>query len=372
MLFKSKKERVNKSPISILKSTVGLSKTTQDLSDWSASRTRARKTQELEMNKSNTFSINFALDYTCHRSNGQNQSKSLDFCGHCNSCQIINHLNHMKQWFNRASHVVIKEFLINLVMRINNVNIYRHLDDLLRPIAQSKDYLYARNKYLPSNEQDQFKATNNRCLTDDYVNKQIESINVWYTKASSFIKLNFMLSLLNKCDQAIVFEVINKIKSILDSMPQEMQSQHNQYKTHSHKQDHSNATSKQTKKTQFVLDDVDAEIVLDAFDEEEDKLQNEEDKLANNELNKIFYEVPNSKHVDFIRQLPVHLSKLILKSLNKKSLYNCLFVSKYWYNLIKEVHKETILNKALVSDILLLRVGFSFLPYILLPYRIFF
>jgi F-box/WD-40 domain protein 10 len=357
MFFKSNKERLNKPTISTLNRPVESNKTTKDLSDWTASRIRARKTQELEMNKSNTFSINFALDYTCHRSNGQNQSKSLDFCGDCNSCQILNRLNHMKQWFNRASHVVIKEFLINLIIHINNVNIYRHLDDLLRPIAQSKDYLYARNKYLPSNEQDQFKATNNRCLTDDYVNKQIESINVWYTKASSFIKLNFMLSLLNRCDQAIVFEVINKIKSILDSMPEEESAL--QTPTQTWHRSHSNTGNKRAKKTQFVVEDIDVEIVLDAFDEEEDKFQNEEDKFATNELNKIFYEAPNSKHVDFIRQLPVHLSKLILKSLNKKSLHNCLFVSKYWYNLIREVHKETVLNKGLISDILLLRVGIN-------------
>lgn len=51
----------------------------------------------------------------------------------------------------------------------------------------------------------------------------------------------------------------------------------------------------------------------------------------------------------------MHLSKRILNSLNKKSLYNCLFVCKYWSNLIKEVHKEGFLHKILLDDMMLLK-----------------
>lgn len=52
----------------------------------------------------------------------------------------------------------------------------------------------------------------------------------------------------------------------------------------------------------------------------------------------------------------MHLSKKILNSLSKKQLYNCLFVCKYWCNLIKEVHKEGFLHKILIDDMMLLKV----------------
>jgi hypothetical protein len=54
----------------------------------------------LKMTKSYNFNINSALDYTCHRLSGND--KSIDFCGKCNSCQIINNLNGLKQWFDRG------------------------------------------------------------------------------------------------------------------------------------------------------------------------------------------------------------------------------------------------------------------------------
>ena len=63
-----------------------------------------------------------------------------------------------------------------------------------------------------------------------------------------------------------------------------------------------------------------------------------------------------AKQVDFIRNLPVHLSKSILSSLEKKTLHNCLFVCKYWTNLAKEVNKEAILHKVLQDDMMLLKV----------------
>lgn len=129
------------------------------------------------MTKSYNFNINQALDYTCHRQ--LDNDKAYDFCGTCNSCQIIKYLNNMKQWFYRASQMTIKKFLIGLLVRVNNVKIYKYLNDLLKPITESKDFVYARNKFLPSCDEDHLKLANNRCLDNDYVNRQINFIWNW-------------------------------------------------------------------------------------------------------------------------------------------------------------------------------------------------
>ena len=176
---------------------------------------RPRALNNRVMTKSYNFSLNLALDYTCHRLSGDN--KSINFCSKCNSCQIVSQLNSLKQWFDRASQLTIKTFLNGLIVRINNIKIYKYLNDLLKPLTESKDFMYARNKFLPSCEEDQLKVTNNRCLDNEYVNKQINDVWNWYSNSSNYIKLNFMLSLLNKCDQAIVFMIIIKIKSILET-----------------------------------------------------------------------------------------------------------------------------------------------------------
>ena len=168
-----------------------------------------------KLRKSFSFNLNHALDYTCN--NLALDSTANQYCGKCNSCQIITYLNNLKQWFDRASHITLKKFLLGLINRINNLRLLNYLNDLLSPLTECKDFVYARNKYLPSCEEDHSKPTNNRCLDEAYVSKQIEQIWQWYSKANYFIKLNFILSVLNKCEQAIVFLVIIKIKSILDA-----------------------------------------------------------------------------------------------------------------------------------------------------------
>jgi len=170
------------------------------------------KKQPAAMTKSYNFNIGNALDYTCNRN-----TSDVNFCGQCNSCQIINYLNNLKHWFDRASHITLKKFLIGLVTRVNNLKIYKYLSDLLRPLTDSKDFVYARNKFIPSCDEDHLKATNNRCLDGDYINKQINLIWNWYSNSNGYIKLNFMLGLLKKCDQALVAIIILQVKTILDS-----------------------------------------------------------------------------------------------------------------------------------------------------------
>jgi hypothetical protein len=250
-----------------------------------------------KMTKSYNFNINYALDYTCHRLVGND--KSIDFCGKCNSCQIINNLNNLKQWFDRASHILVKKFLSGLVMRINNLKIYKYLNDLLKPLTESKDFVYARNKFVPSCEQDHLKATNNRCLNSDYVEKQIDDIWNWYSQSSNYVKLNFMLSLLNKCEQATVFIVIINIQSVLDAnqAPESVESSMGLYANNNNNNFvYSHNEDEILRRTKLFFDESESEMVCDAFDAEEE-MHAEEDV----EVQQILNNTIDSKYVDFIR-----------------------------------------------------------------------
>lgn len=63
-----------------------------------------------------------------------------------------------------------------------------------------------------------------------------------------------------------------------------------------------------------------------------------------------------ARHKDFIRSLPVHLSKYILKLLDKTSLSHALLVSQNWRALVLEVHDEERINQLLEEDVMLMQV----------------
>ena len=64
-----------------------------------------------------------------------------------------------------------------------------------------------------------------------------------------------------------------------------------------------------------------------------------------------------SRHKDFIRCLPVHLSKMILSMLDMATLYNALCVSPNWRKLVEEVRVEFGVNQQLREEVMLMQVG---------------
>jgi hypothetical protein len=190
---------------------------------------------------------------------------------------------------------MIKKFLSGLVFRINNLKIYKYLNDLLKPLTESKDFVYARNKFVPSLKEDHLKATNNRCLDADYIEKQINEIWNWYSTASNFVKLNFMLSLLNKCEQATVFIVIINIQTVLESSPLPPESIESSMGMYNQNSKYGNE-DEIIRRTRLFFDDSESEMVCDAYDAEEE-MHAEDD----NEVQKILNSSNDSKPVDFIR-----------------------------------------------------------------------
>ena len=70
-----------------------------------------------------------------------------------------------------------------------------------------------------------------------------------------------------------------------------------------------------------------------------------------------------ARHRDFIRSLPIHLSKYILGFLDTVSLHNCVLVSQHWRILIEEVHKEYYVNQHLWEEVMLMQVGLTNITY---------
>ncbi|XP_048576001.1 F-box/WD repeat-containing protein 10 [Nematostella vectensis] len=62
-----------------------------------------------------------------------------------------------------------------------------------------------------------------------------------------------------------------------------------------------------------------------------------------------------TKYKDFLRCLPVHLSKYILGMLDKNSLTNCLCISKHWRLLAEEVQSDFMVHQLMSEEIMLMQ-----------------
>lgn len=110
---------------------------------------------------------------------------------------------------------------------------------------------------------------------------------------------------------------------------------------------------------QFPGYDLGDEIENDAGDEDDDS-------LFGSSLDPAYMVIPTSakayagvaKHMDLVRLLPVHISKMILSLLDKTSLMNALCVSTSWRILVEEVHRDAYVNQQLWEEVMLMQVTF--------------
>uniref|UniRef100_H0X8M1 B box-type domain-containing protein n=1 Tax=Otolemur garnettii TaxID=30611 RepID=H0X8M1_OTOGA len=66
-----------------------------------------------------------------------------------------------------------------------------------------------------------------------------------------------------------------------------------------------------------------------------------------------------SKYRDFIRLLPIHLSKYILRMLDKNSLHKCFFVSQHWAIVAQQVKMELSAQNFIQNQITILQGSYS-------------
>jgi hypothetical protein len=284
------------------------------------------------------------------------------------SSQINEYLSDLAQWFHKASHITQLKLLCDLITRLNDYAAYDHLNKILFPFSKSKDLIYTRNKLLPSCEQDHLKATNNRCLTTSYISAHLNQILNWYRSSCVSVKLNFILRVLKLCDQVLIYalaarlEMISNKRMVVSPLTSLTSRARSAFAPGFKHFSNTNAFSKTVANIRNDLDDLADDVEDFEFELFIDVLNNDyDDSDSSTYLNKsVIANTLKKKYVDFVRMLPIHLSKLILNKLDIQSLHTCLFVSKFWYRIVKEVRKEVKLHRTLIADVLLLRVRVCF------------
>lgn len=65
---------------------------------------------------------------------------------------------------------------------------------------------------------------NKRCLTKSYVSTQINELWSWYlrTSTSDYVKVNFFLGMLQRCEQSVVLFTVQNLKEMLHDLATKM------------------------------------------------------------------------------------------------------------------------------------------------------
>ena len=100
-----------------------------------------------------------------------------------------------------------------------------------------------------------------------------------------------------------------------------------------------------------------SEDYMSGGEEEDGNVFSSEAPLFSRKTSLMLDDVGSGRFKDFIRCLPVHLSKCILGMLDKNSLTNCLCLSKHWRLLAEEVKQDCMVHQIMAEEIMLMQVS---------------
>nr|XP_028572965.1 CMT1A duplicated region transcript 1 protein [Podarcis muralis] len=326
------------------------------------------------------YKLEYSPDLRCDK-----QTDLVPVCYHCKSCILSWKALSTREWFVRASHISKGQFLKGIIRRFQSQDLLKYAWNLLQS-TNSKDFTYSRSCVSSS-----FAASStlDRALNPKKLEHAMEDLWKWFLNASFWSKANYLLLLLQMCDSQLLLMAANLVSILLSqdettcklvdnktAVPDEDQTSKDviplkkQEKSISQVRSHlTSHTSGFTSGVASEKSDLFGRLRLQRLWSKESDQMSEvmseymDEAASSSIILNVAEPVPThptkpskvNKFKDFIRCLPIHLSKFILRMLDMKSLNRCALVSAHWDFLVKLIKRDLIANRALQSEIAFLQ-----------------
>ncbi|XP_058025643.1 F-box and WD repeat domain containing protein 10B [Ahaetulla prasina] len=311
------------------------------------------------------YKLKYTPDLRCEK-----QTDLVPVCYRCKSCILSWKIFSTREWFVRASQATQRSFVLGIINRFESHDLLKYSWNLLQAI-DTKDFNYSRSSVSST-----FRASSSldRAMDPQKLAQSMADLWRWFEGACFWTKANYILLLLQMCDSHLLLMAATLIRILLteheNAMSENAEKEEDYVKWS--KSDMrpllpvKSATLSQMAEAQFLsktssvfgnlrVQKLWSKQSENVFKKALNDLENETNYFAVLTLHPTIppaspQQSPN-KSRDFIRYLPIHLSKSILRMLDMKTLARCASVSPHWNFLVKQLKCDVIANYALRSQI---------------------
>ncbi|XP_019398285.1 PREDICTED: CMT1A duplicated region transcript 1 protein [Crocodylus porosus] len=336
------------------------------------------------------YSLHFAPDLRCEK-----KTDLVPVCQTCEMCVLGWKVFSTKEWFLRASSISQKKFLTGIVKRLNSLDLLRYTEKVLQA-THGKDAVYARSQITSSLKERLMTSSSDRALDTEMLERAMLDTWWWFTNSTYWTKANYTLFLLQMCDPKLLLIAANLVQALLNeeesfsstseadeekvsvSVLEPKSSFKSEEHTTSISQIHLQPPSQVFSTASTVPGSGISSAKISQYSEIGKSLcfwprgmahfftanSEKEDELSTaSSINPALTLIPASlqsasgvnKYKDFIRCLPIHLSKYILGFLDPKSLSRCTDVTPYWAFVAKEVKREHLSQRVVQEELVYLQ-----------------
>ncbi|XP_003791117.1 CMT1A duplicated region transcript 1 protein isoform X2 [Otolemur garnettii] len=317
---------------------------------------------------------------------------SVSVCQKCETCVLAWKIFSTKEWFRRVNEIWQRRFVVSILEQLNSLYLLHYFQNILQA-TQGKDFIYNRSRInLSRKEGKVVKSSSFNQMLDKTVEQKMKETLYWFGTSTHRTKAHYTLLLLQMCDPKLLLTAANVIRVLFlrerNNISGLKKDSSDVYFSPERKYNPQSETSDvywavRTQQTSFPLSKApEGENVQGKASDLEGQWRSslqcisEMNKLFSGEagLSKLGYDPCNllidldtvkelssgfSKYRDFIRLLPIHLSKYILRMLDKNSLHKCFFVSQHWAIVAQQVKMELSAQNFIQNQITILQGSYS-------------
>ncbi|XP_062072788.1 F-box and WD repeat domain containing protein 10B isoform X4 [Lepus europaeus] len=318
-------------------------------------------------------------------------SDLVPVCQKCETCVLAWKIFSTKEWFQRISETWQRRFLVSILQQLNHLHLLHYFQTILQS-TQGKDFIYHRARVSHSRKEGKVVRSSLNQMLDKTVEQKMKEILYWFGNSTHRTKANFTLLLLQICNHKLLLTAANVIrvlfarewKRVSGFSPDSSDVLFSPEKDYNSKSETSHVYwAARPRPVSFPLSKgsgnqhTPSENTVKALDTAgpwRSSLQ------CISEMNRLFtgkasiskpgFDPYNllmsvddirdlssgcSKYRDFIRYLPIHLSKYILRMLDKNTLNKCASVSQHWAAMAQQVKMELAMHTFIQNQVAVLQ-----------------
>ncbi|XP_036125420.1 CMT1A duplicated region transcript 1 protein [Molossus molossus] len=326
--------------------------------------------------------------FHCERGNN-----SVPVCQKCETCIVARKIFYTKEWFQRIDETTQRRFLVSILRQLDNLYLLHYFKSILET-TQGKDCIYNRSRINLGKEEEKMFSLNQ--MLEKTVKQKMRKTVCWFGNSTLRTKANYTLLLLQMCDPKLLLTAADVIRVLF---------QKEQNNISGLDQDFNHAflfpgkdydPQSDTSYVYLAAKTKNISFPMSKYSGKESLLKNAGREAYNTEgqwksslqciydMKRLFSKKADtpkaggtpsdlladlddvkdlssgaSKYRDFIRRLPIHLSKYILSMLDKTTLNRCALVSQHWATLVQQVKMDLSMHTFIQNQIALLQGSYT-------------
>nr|XP_058903526.1 F-box/WD repeat-containing protein 10-like [Kogia breviceps] len=329
--------------------------------------------------------------FRCEKGNS-----SAPVCQKCETCVLAWKIFSTEEWFRRVGRMSQRRFLASILQQLDSLCLLHYFQNILQT-TQGKDFVYHRSRVNLSKKEGKMVKSSSNQMLDKMVEQKMREILCWFGNSSYWTKANYTLLLLQMCDPELLLTADDVIRVLClrgrnDASGNDPDSKDVFFvpeKGHTPLRETSQVCwAARPGRTSFPLSKTTGEASWHEnvwWGAATTEGQRKSSLQCTSEVNRLSSEKASvskagaapaadvlvdleavrelscgvSRYRDFIRHLPVHLSKYILNMLDKNSLNRCVFVSQHWAMLVRQVKTDLSVHSFIQHQIAFLQGSYT-------------